>query len=164
MWLPLCLAISHPKRSKTRAVSRPLNAGNFCIIYIAISISFTLMVRGIPCSALTSRHAFIASFIFSIASSSVFPWLTHPGTEGHSTIYIPSSSLSITTKNFILLSPLLDYSPQVYHNSYLPGGQAKSWSCRVITTSSKPGRACLRLVGIIAYSSKIIDFCLYILR
>jgi hypothetical protein len=43
----------------------------------------------------------IASLMFAIASSRVCPWLTHPGMAGHSTIYIPSSSRSITVGNFI---------------------------------------------------------------
>src|SRR3989337_247971 len=62
------------------------------------------MVRGRPCSARTSRQSWIASLMFSNASSLVEPWLTQPGTDGHSAIQTPSSSRSRLTINFILTS------------------------------------------------------------
>jgi len=47
----------------------------------------------------------MASLIFSKDSSSVSPWLTHPGIEGHSTTHIPSSSRSSVTVHFITIPP-----------------------------------------------------------
>lgn len=68
-----------------------------------ISSSRVVTVRGIPRSARTSRHCWIASRMLFSASSSVFPWLTHPGIEGHSAMNMPSSSRTIVTINFIKL-------------------------------------------------------------
>src|SRR5712691_6853229 len=76
-----------------------------------------------PFSARTSRHNLIASLMFSTASSFVFPWLTHPGIDGHSTTNTPSSSRSIVTLKIIYVSflfhPLRDElrecSPAVRH-------------------------------------------------
>src|SRR5208282_389563 len=56
------------------------------------SISRVVTVRGIPRSARTSRHSRMASRMLFIASSSVLPWLTQPGIEGHSATNTPSSS------------------------------------------------------------------------
>ena len=61
-------------------------------------------VTGIPFAALASTHPAIASRMFAIASSSVFPCETHPGIAGHSATIIPVSSRSHVTINFISCS------------------------------------------------------------
>src|SRR2546421_2708804 len=53
--------------------------------------------------------------MFSSASSLVFPWLTHPGIEGHSTTNTPSSSRSIVTLK-IMNDLLLHSSPNASQN------------------------------------------------
>src|ERR1017187_3496399 len=58
----------------------------------ATSTSRLVTVNGIPSSARTAKHSRIASTMFASASGSVCPWLTQPGIEEHSAIYMPSSS------------------------------------------------------------------------
>src|SRR5216684_4458412 len=57
----------------------------------ATSISFVTAVRGMPFSARTARQARVASAKLDSASASDAPWLTQPGMEGHSAMYVPSS-------------------------------------------------------------------------
>ena len=72
--------------------------------YGATSTCRVSTVNGIPDSARTSMQSSIASFTFARASSSVSPWLTHPGMEGHSATQTPSSSRSIVTTIFVAQS------------------------------------------------------------
>ena len=51
--------------------------------------------------------------MFFKASSRVFPWLTQPGIDGHSTTQTPSSSRSMVTENFIAFTDKeLPYAPK----------------------------------------------------
>lgn len=77
--------------------------------YAGTSISRVVMVSGIPSSARISRHSLIASRMLFSASSSVLPWLRHPGIEGHSATKMPSSSLKMVTVSFIPSVYLLEY-------------------------------------------------------
>ena len=65
----------------------------------------TSIIRAPPLTSMrsfrTSRQPYIASFMFSSASSTVFPCDTQPGMDGHSTTYQPSSPSLITTLYFI---------------------------------------------------------------
>lgn len=56
------------------------------------STSRVVTINGRPFSARTSRHSLIASLMLTSASSALLPWLIHPGTDGHSATYMPSSS------------------------------------------------------------------------
>lgn len=59
-----------------------------------------------PCSRLTCKHSLMASRTFTIASALVRPWLTQPGTSGHSAMNQPSSSWPIRTENVVIRSLL----------------------------------------------------------
>lgn len=77
----------------------------------ATSTCLVSIVRGMPFSDLTSRHNLIASLMLSRACSLVFPWLTHPGIDGHSTTNTSSSSRSIVTLKTISVPLLFPCSP-----------------------------------------------------
>jgi len=80
----------------------PRHQSRLCHQAITSTLAVSI-VSGIPNSALTSRQDVMASGIISMASSRVFPHVTHPGMEGHSAIHAPSSSRSIVTVKFIVL-------------------------------------------------------------
>ncbi len=56
------------------------------------SVASYVMTGGRPCSLRTAKHSRMAAATFDSASAAVRPWLTPPGTAGHSAMNTPSSS------------------------------------------------------------------------
>jgi hypothetical protein len=115
----------------------------------ATSTSRTEIVSGMLFAARASRHAAIASRMFSTASASVRPCETHPGIAGHSATIIPVSSDSRVTRSFMLpsvndaIQPSTDcLSSRQHTNPHFTTWHMKTW----VRASSPACRSC-RPVG-----------------